>query len=176
MGHESSSPAEESAGAGGAIIEVASQRVTRLGGVLARRWPPTASPSSRRMPEPNTAIGTAMAPVSMNFGPQNCGAVAQTLLTSGVERRVITDYCDFTTGSAFSGDRSATDARRAGHRKMARLRWAFTIHKLTNTLAGANAVLDRLQREPMPARDARARSARSVMRCALPFRMPRRPR
>jgi ABC-type amino acid transport substrate-binding protein len=78
------------------------------------------------MPEPNTAIGTAMAPVSMNFGPQNCGAVAQTLLTTGVERRVITDYCDFTTGSAFSGDRSATDARRAGHRKMARLRWAFT--------------------------------------------------
>jgi hypothetical protein len=25
------------------------------------------------MPEPNTAIGTTMAPVSMNFGPQNCG-------------------------------------------------------------------------------------------------------
>src|SRR5215467_1626001 len=47
-------PAEESAGAGGAIVEVASQRVTRLGGVLARRRPPTASPSSRRMPEPNT--------------------------------------------------------------------------------------------------------------------------
>src|SRR5215467_7258298 len=46
--------AEESAGAGGAIIEVDSQRVKRLGGVLARRRPPTASPSSRRMPEPNT--------------------------------------------------------------------------------------------------------------------------
>ena len=30
-------------------------------------------------------------------------------------------------------------------------------------------VLDRLQREPMLARDARAGSARSVMRCALPF-------
>ena len=54
MGDGSSSPAEESAGAGGAIIEVASQRVTCLGGVLARRRPPTASPSSRRMPEPNT--------------------------------------------------------------------------------------------------------------------------
>ena len=36
------------------MIEVAGQRVTRLGGVLARRWPPTASPSSRRMPEPNS--------------------------------------------------------------------------------------------------------------------------
>src|SRR6516165_122973 len=75
MGDGSSSPAEESAGAGGAIIEVASQRVTRLGGVLARRRPPTASPSSRRMREPTPAIGTAMASVSMNFGPQNCGAV-----------------------------------------------------------------------------------------------------
>src|SRR6516225_9130331 len=54
MGDGSSSPAEESAGAGGAIIEVASERVTRLGGVLARRRRPTASPSSHRMLEPNT--------------------------------------------------------------------------------------------------------------------------
>src|SRR6516164_11564083 len=54
MGDGSSSPAEESAGAGGAIVEVASHRVTRLGGVLAMWRPPTASPSSRRMPEPNT--------------------------------------------------------------------------------------------------------------------------
>src|SRR6516225_8288864 len=54
MGDGSSSPAEESAGAGGTIVEVASQRVTRLSRVLARRRPPTASPSSRRMPEPNT--------------------------------------------------------------------------------------------------------------------------
>ena len=36
------------------LSKFASQRVTRLGGVLARRRPPTASPSSRRMPEPNT--------------------------------------------------------------------------------------------------------------------------
>src|SRR6516165_12414831 len=54
MGDGSSSPAEDSAGAGGAIVEVVSQRVTRLGGVLARWRPPTALPSSRRMPEPNT--------------------------------------------------------------------------------------------------------------------------
>jgi|SRR6516162_5675890 hypothetical protein len=56
MGRESS-PAEEStpiaSGAGGAVVEAASQRVTRLGGVLARRRPPSASPSNRRMPEPN---------------------------------------------------------------------------------------------------------------------------
>jgi len=46
MGRESS-PAEEStpiaSGAGGAVVEAASQRVTRLGGVLARRRPPSAS-------------------------------------------------------------------------------------------------------------------------------------
>jgi hypothetical protein len=54
MGEGSSSPAEESAGAGGAIIEVASQRVTRLGGVLMRWRPPTASRRVVEMPEPNT--------------------------------------------------------------------------------------------------------------------------
>jgi hypothetical protein len=35
--------------------EAASQRVTRLDEVLARRRPPTASPSRRQMPEPNTS-------------------------------------------------------------------------------------------------------------------------
>ena len=40
------------AGADGAIVEAASERVTRLGGVLARRRPPSALPSNRRMPEP----------------------------------------------------------------------------------------------------------------------------
>jgi len=64
------------AGAGGAIVEAASQRVTRLarGG-----GPPNASPSNRRMPELTCGIGTAMALVSMNFGPQNCGAVSECL-------------------------------------------------------------------------------------------------
>jgi hypothetical protein len=47
-------PDEESAGPGSAIVGAASQRVTRLGGVLAARRPATASPSNRRMPEPNT--------------------------------------------------------------------------------------------------------------------------
>jgi len=35
-------------------LSKSSQRVTRLGGVLARRRPPTISPSTRRIPEPNT--------------------------------------------------------------------------------------------------------------------------
>jgi hypothetical protein len=39
------------------LPEAASQRVTRLGGVLARRRPPTASPSSRRMHEPTSSNG-----------------------------------------------------------------------------------------------------------------------
>src|SRR5215467_13354053 len=94
-------PAEESARAGGAIVEVASQRVTRLGGVLARRRPPTASPSSHRMPEPNTAIGTAMASVSKNFGPQNCGAVPRMSVQDEGAAGVIKDYYDFPMDSNF---------------------------------------------------------------------------
>jgi hypothetical protein len=71
------------AGAGGAIVEATSQRVTRLGGVLARRRPPSGSPSSARTAP---VIGTAMAPVSMNFGPQNCGAVPRTSAQDQVRR------------------------------------------------------------------------------------------
>src|SRR5215470_13316656 len=70
-----------------------------LGGVLARRRPPTAWPSSRRMPEPSTAIGTAMAPVSMNFGPQNCGAVPRTSAHDQGVAGMIEDYYDFPMGS-----------------------------------------------------------------------------
>ena len=95
MGDGSSSPAEESAGAGGAIVEVDSQRVTRLGGVLGRWRPATASPN--RTP----AIGTAMAPVSMNFGPQNCGALSRTSVEDQGAARMIEDYYDFPTGSIF---------------------------------------------------------------------------
>jgi hypothetical protein len=66
------SPAEESAGAGGAIVEAASQHVTRLGG------------SSRGGGADRLAVESSNArtehrrseqPVSMNFGPQSCGAV-----------------------------------------------------------------------------------------------------
>jgi hypothetical protein len=71
-----SSPVEESAGAGGAIVEAASRRVTRLGGVLARR------PAADRFAVESSNARTEhqrseqlWAPVSMNLGPQNCGAV-----------------------------------------------------------------------------------------------------
>ena len=97
MGDGSPSPAEESAGAGGAIIEVASQRVTRLGGVLARRRPrpPRLAVESSKCPNRTPAIGTAMAPVSKNFGPQNCGAVPRTSLQDQGAARMIEDYDDF---------------------------------------------------------------------------------
>ena len=101
MGDGSSSPAEASAGAGRAIIEVASQRVTRLGGVLASRRPPTASPSGRRMPEPNTGARISHGSRVMNFGPQNCGAVPQTSVEDQGAARMIEDYDDFPMGSDF---------------------------------------------------------------------------
>jgi hypothetical protein len=53
------------------------------------------------MPEPNTAIGTAMAPVSMNFGPQNCGAVPRTSIQGQSAARMIEDYYDFPMSSDF---------------------------------------------------------------------------
>src|SRR6516164_6074273 len=97
MGWESS-PAKESAGAGGAIVEAASQRVTRLGGVLARGRPPAVSPSSRRMPEPN-------------IGDRNShGSRVHEFRTAKLRRgsparpgaaRMIEDYYDFPMGSDF---------------------------------------------------------------------------
>jgi hypothetical protein len=97
----SSSPAEESAGAGGAIIEVASQRATRLGGVLARRRPPTASLSSRRMPEPNTGDRNSHGSRVDEFGPKSCGAVPRTSLQDQGAARKIEDYYDFPMGLDF---------------------------------------------------------------------------
>jgi hypothetical protein len=47
------------------------------------------------MPEPNTAIGTAMAPVSMNFEPQNCGAAPRTSVQDQGAVRMTEDYYDF---------------------------------------------------------------------------------
>ena len=73
----------------GRAVEVASQRVT-LGEVLARRRPPTASPVE--CPNRTTAIGPAMAPVSKNFGPQNCGAM---FVQDKCAARMIEDYYDF---------------------------------------------------------------------------------
>ena len=95
MGRESS-PAEESAGAGGAIVEAASQRVTRLGGVLARlgggRRP------SRRRVKPNigdrnshgSRVHEFRTAKSRRGSPARPGAA-----------RMIEDYYDFPMGSDF---------------------------------------------------------------------------
>ena len=50
------------------IVEVASQRVTRLGGVLARRRPPTASPTRTAIVAANWR-GCDMALVLVRTGP-----------------------------------------------------------------------------------------------------------
>ena len=42
-----------------------------------------------------------MASVSMNFGPQNCGAVPRTSVQDQGAARMIEDYYDFPTGSDF---------------------------------------------------------------------------
>jgi hypothetical protein len=76
------------------------------------------------------AIGTVQASRSHKISNRKIAARLPRLCSRQVERRVIPDCCDFTMGSAFSGDRSATDARRAGHRKMARLRWAREVRPI----------------------------------------------
>src|SRR5215831_10214817 len=101
MGDGSSSPAEESAGAGGAIVEVASQRVTRLGGVLARRRPPTASPSSRRMPEPNTGDRNSHSSRVEEFRTAKLRRGSPDVCPGPGWARVIEDYYDFPMGSGF---------------------------------------------------------------------------
>jgi len=46
-------------------------------------------------PNRTPAIGTAMAPESMNFGPQNCGAVPQMSVQDQGAARMTKDYYDF---------------------------------------------------------------------------------
>jgi hypothetical protein len=100
MGDGCSSPAEESAGAGDAIIEVASHRVM-LGGVLARRRPPTASPSSRRMPEPNTGDRNGLGSVVDEFRSAKLRRGSPDVCPGQGAARMIEDYCDFPMGSDF---------------------------------------------------------------------------
>ena len=86
MGGREFIPAGESAGAGRAIIEVASQRVT------SRRGPREAAAADRLAVESSNArtehqrSEQLWAPVSMNFGPQNCGAVLRTSAHDQVQR------------------------------------------------------------------------------------------
>jgi hypothetical protein len=55
-----------------------------------------------------------MAPVSMNFGPQNCGAVPRTCVQEQGAARMIEDYYDFQRVLIF--EQSVTDADRdRGH-------------------------------------------------------------
>jgi hypothetical protein len=48
-------------------------------------------------PNRTPAIGTAMASVSMNFGPQDGGAVPRTSVEDQGAARMIEDYYDFPT-------------------------------------------------------------------------------
>jgi len=59
--------------------------------------------SNARTERPNRtpAIGTAMAPVSKNFGPQNSGAVPRMSVQDQGAARMIEDYCDYPAGSDF---------------------------------------------------------------------------
>jgi len=60
-----------------------------------------------------------MAPVSMNFGPQNCGAVPRVSVQDKGAARMIEDYHDFLTGSDFRavGQSSARAAIVAANRR-----------------------------------------------------------
>jgi len=70
--------------------------------------------------EPTVAIRTVRAAASKNFTPQNCGAVAQTLLATS---RAPDDLrlLRFCNGFRLQRDRSVAEARRAADRKLARL-------------------------------------------------------
>jgi hypothetical protein len=59
------------------------------------------SAATGQCPNRTPAIGTAMAPGSKNFGPQNCGAVPRTSVQDQGAARMIEDYYDFPTGSDF---------------------------------------------------------------------------
>jgi hypothetical protein len=80
----------------------------------ARRGP--AEPRSVEYVSRTLAVGAAMAPGSIIFGPQNCGAVAQTLPAKG---RLQDDPRLFGYFNAFwlPSDRSNTDTERVGDPK-----------------------------------------------------------
>jgi len=117
-------------GPGGAIVEAASQRVTRLGEVLARRRPPIASPSSRRMPEPNTS--------DRNSHGSRVHEISDRKIAARFSRRLPTTRCGeedrrllrFSNGFWFLRSRSITHADRDGGRKLARLRRGFCFDRV----------------------------------------------
>src|SRR5262249_47025165 len=116
---------------GGAIVEAASQRVT-LGEVLARRRPPIASPSRRRMPEPNTS--------DRNSHGSRVHEISDRKIAARFFGRLPTTRCGeedrrllrFSKGFWFLRSRSITHADRDGGRKLARLRGGFAAENEAN--------------------------------------------
>jgi hypothetical protein len=79
------------------------------------------------MPNRTPAIGTAMAPVSMNFGPPNCGAAPRASVEDKGAARMIEDYYTFQQWVLIF-EQSVNHRRgpRSG-RKLARLRRGFCL-------------------------------------------------
>ena len=82
------------------LSKFASQRVTRLGGVLARRRPPTASPS-RRMPEPNTGDRNSHGSRVEEFRTAKLRRGSQMSVQDKGAARMIEDYYDLPMDSDF---------------------------------------------------------------------------
>jgi len=149
------------------LSKAASQRVTRLGGVLARRRPPSAWPSSRRMPEPNT-------------GDRNsCGSCVHEFRTAKLRRgtwvfahdpgaaRTVEDYYNFPMSLIFEQS-SIIDADRDGGRKLVRLRrgWWNALAAMTAPATGSpHRTLVRRQSLTASTRYGVGASARSRPSC-----------
>src|SRR5215469_17555607 len=78
----------------------------------------------RRLPEATPAIGAAVAPVSCDFRPRNCGAAANTLRGTG-QVRDDPGLSRLSNTFYLQRDRSTTNAERAADCKMARVGSAF---------------------------------------------------
>ena len=102
-----------------------SERVTRLGGVLARRRPPSASPSNRRMPELNIGDRNGYVSCVHEFRTAKLRRGSRTFAHHPGAAKMVEDYYDFPMGSDFLSSRSIADADRDGGRKLARLRRGF---------------------------------------------------
>jgi hypothetical protein len=86
---------------GGAIVEAASQRVTRLGAVLTKWRPPTASPSNRRMPEPNTSDRNSHGSRVHEFQTAKLRRGSPDVYPRPGAARMIEDYYNFPMSSDF---------------------------------------------------------------------------
>ena len=80
-----------------------------------------------------------MAPVSMNFGPQNCGAVPRTSVDDQGAARMIEDYYDFPTGSDYC--RRCFGSKRGWPGAGARPKLACWLCGMTGRRSGRRATL-----------------------------------